>query len=135
MKIRNGFVSNSSTSSFILFGHQVGEDERENLAKRLGLSPDAELYGWDYDEDDPEKSEMSVQEAIEAIGGIDVLHEEYADEDSIFIGPCTSIEYVEDLTDFIKSEDGSNEKQLSLIEEKLGLKVEDARYLGIKAGG
>lgn len=41
MKIRNGFVSNSSTSSFCLFGAYIEEDEAIRVAKLLDSKFDA----------------------------------------------------------------------------------------------
>ena len=37
MKIRNGFVSNSSTSSFLIFGASFDESEFTEIAKKLGI--------------------------------------------------------------------------------------------------
>lgn len=51
MKIRNGFVSNSSSSSFVVFGFKLEEDKM-TFAKRNGFMPEDEddsfdeLYEW-----------------------------------------------------------------------------------------
>jgi len=41
MKIRHGFVSNSSTTSFCIFGAYIDEEDILNKCKELGLSEDS----------------------------------------------------------------------------------------------
>ena len=36
MKVRNGFVSNSSTSSFLIYGVEIGEDELKEALSSVG---------------------------------------------------------------------------------------------------
>ena len=40
MKTRQGFVSNSSSCSFLIYGICIGEDGVNTLAKKLGVEPD-----------------------------------------------------------------------------------------------
>lgn len=40
MKIRNGFVSNSSSSSYIIRGVVITEDEANKIAKQAGKNPE-----------------------------------------------------------------------------------------------
>lgn len=58
MKIRNGFVSNSSTSSFVFSGYLISEGNKDELIKKVGLKfiPKHELdneaeryYGGSFD--------------------------------------------------------------------------------------
>lgn len=44
MKTRNGFVSNSSSSSFVAYGTSLSEDDLENIAKKLGVNKDWKIY-------------------------------------------------------------------------------------------
>jgi len=53
MKVRNGFVSNSSTSSFLIYGVCLEESELLDL---LGLDEDADV--WDVLEELEEELEM-----------------------------------------------------------------------------
>ena len=43
MKVRNGFVSNSSSSSFLIYGAELS-DYREELFKKFGLTEDSDSY-------------------------------------------------------------------------------------------
>ena len=54
MKIRNGFVSNSSSSSFCIYGSSFDMDEFSKLAEKLGLKADAvdDDDEFDFDEYD-----------------------------------------------------------------------------------
>jgi hypothetical protein len=60
MKIRNGFVSNSSSSSFCIYGSEVDIDDIKIAAKTLGI---------EFDEDDPEiyelEEDISCQSGLE----------------------------------------------------------------------
>jgi hypothetical protein len=47
MKIRQGFVSNSSTTSFCIYGAYL--DDSEELASQLGIEPDDDVYELLYD--------------------------------------------------------------------------------------
>lgn len=55
MKVRNGFVSNSSSSSFAIFGIELNEDELERLADENDYARDVveeaglEFYSYDGD--------------------------------------------------------------------------------------
>jgi len=50
MKIRNGFVSNSSSSSFCIYGISMEPDEMTEKLQKLGLmgKDDNNIYEWPY---------------------------------------------------------------------------------------
>jgi hypothetical protein len=48
MKIRHGFVSNSSSSSFCIYGAEVDQEELMKAAKSLGIEFDEEDFDY-YD--------------------------------------------------------------------------------------
>jgi hypothetical protein len=57
MKIRNGFVSNSSSSSFLIYGAELSE-HKEELCKKFGLEEGVNLY--ELREVIEEKTRLSV---------------------------------------------------------------------------
>lgn len=84
MKIRSGFVSNSSSSSFIIFGLDLGEDENE-IAQRLdrALLEEFELIteSGEIEEIDTYDLQQVLDEKVPK--GVDVHATEYG---SMYIG-------------------------------------------------
>ena len=75
MKVRNGFVSNSSTSSFCVFGVQCGFEE---LAKKLQVDiPDEmKMDGCYHSFDHRQKVCLELH----------CYNDEYNDDDSVYVG-------------------------------------------------
>lgn len=77
MKIRNGFVSNSSTSSFLIYGIALEDDE---IREALGINEDSED---DYGDDTYEALEVKFEN--EKLQGYSFWHP-YDGEDGWYIG-------------------------------------------------
>lgn len=67
MKIRNGFVSNSSTSSFIIYGANVGDTSAATGADRDAIEVKAKAAGLDV-EYGPEGDHMYIGLSWDSIG-------------------------------------------------------------------
>jgi hypothetical protein len=120
LKIRNGFVSNSSTSSFIVHGFCIDENNQDEVAKKLNLELDEDSNILTQIVEELESRDIDTQYNMEWGGG----------DEQILIGPYTGIDYLENITDFIKDK---HEERLKIIEGVLGWKPENAEYWGIKA--
>ena len=88
MKIRSGFVSNSSSSSFVLFGVELnGKDTYESLCRKFlpedKLNEAIKEYGDDIDWND-----MWYSEDVENYIELDTIHCGYSGE--IWVGKTIS---------------------------------------------
>ena len=78
MKIRSGFVSNSSSSSFVMIGIELFEDSvtYKNLEEKFGDLYEANFNGYDFVYDEPNSylgkmitfsSEYYLEKAVETL--------------------------------------------------------------------
>ena len=67
MKIRSGFVSNSSSSSFVVIGCSLPKKLQKRLAEKLGV--DVETDDWMYDGILTEKFGMEVISTEDSVDG------------------------------------------------------------------
>jgi len=126
MKIRNGFVSNSSSSSFLIFGKCF-----EGVSDFIKNGVVLEKLDDDFDED--ELYETGLYETMEQIigweDGIEFHINEY-DEDTIWVGNSwknvgdneTGLEFKQKVVDKINEKLGTSYeiKDLSTYEEAWG---------------
>jgi hypothetical protein len=84
MKIRTGFVSNSSASSFCIFGCCISSDDLEDPKKLGGLEHDEDI---DEDTEDDELAELLSEklEATEVPEGVDIERLQYGDGE-VYVG-------------------------------------------------
>lgn len=62
MKIRNGFVSNSSSSSFLIYGTGVSCDKIKGIADKLRIKTTLEYDGEKYEKEDYDFAEDIAKE-------------------------------------------------------------------------
>ena len=79
MKVRNGFVSNSSSSSFCIYGKYFDSDELLEKVKTTNFLTEEEL-------EEVENDDYELVEIIEEKTGLEV----YMDEDCAWIGKSWS---------------------------------------------
>lgn len=122
MKTRNGFVSNSSSSSFVCIGAEV--KDWSDLYKKLDLAmPDLDEDDFDYYEEIESNTEL--QKILEGLG----LEIEYDRDRGIGYLGFTSGRFGDcDSCEFELSFEAMNKVRDSLL--KLGFKDKDIKFIG-----
>ena len=110
MKIRSGFVSNSSSSSFIIIGQEFTDDDYEMIAKMIAPEEFAKL---DKNDDDFEGALYDLLHDTDLTNGIDVITgdgdvyvgiklAEWSNEDYLESVEMTGQQITETITDLVK---------------------------------
>lgn len=110
MKIRVGFVSNSSSSSFCIYGREIGEDDVEKLKEKFGI-----------DDENDDDMRLSVGNKIEEETNLSVHHM----YDSLYVGRSftnikdneTGAQFKKDVEDNIKTLLNTKDAECSIYEE------------------
>lgn len=86
MKRRKSFISNSSSSSFIVIGFEIDEEINfRSIAESLSIVPEDMLNEWNNDSEMKDwQIQEEAQELVEAHLNIDVLYETDASSKQIF---------------------------------------------------
>ena len=141
MKIRTGFVSNSSSSSFVLRGFLIDKDKytQESLLQLMNIIPDEdkiqetfERYNYDTREDVIEDMFYDkIYNYFDDMGLFFGLNSEDGcpDEDVYMIGEMLYDSYYNDICDTQIIDGKISNAKLQVIQDKLGLEDSDVKII------
>ena len=141
MKIRTGFVSNSSSSSFVLRGFLIDKDKytQESLLQLMNIMPDEdkiqetfERYNYDTREDVIEDMFYDkIYNYFDDMGLFFGLNSEDGcpDEDVYMIGEMLYDSYYNDICDTQIIDGKISNAKLQAIQDKLGLEDSDVKII------
>lgn len=115
MKIRSGFVSNSSSSSFIIIGQEFKDDDYEKIAKMI--APD-DFEALDKDADDFEEALYELLHDSDLTNGIDVI----TGDGDVYVGKTLA-----------EWSDGDYLESVEMSGKEITDTIADLAKLGIKA--
>jgi len=136
MKIRQGFVSNSSSSSFVVFGFKV-KDDPKLICKLLSLSTE-KLDLDDADDDNDDLWNLIYDVTRHPNSEFVIINGEYSSDNTVIIGNEITVATSSDNSDleetsFSIEELKAMEKRFKELQQEFGIEAEIKLFTGMQA--